>query len=566
MSFCGVKKAPNSPTWVQADSLSLKSLDDSTANTTALLAISHKEKEDDIRQQRMSEALNSLHSRLDACQNSLKVETLIAKEAMVRFGKVEKRFSKLALGSSGICSLIGVFIEGHVFTGIICGVFLLLCSVWFRQSSKDKAAVADETLQALNAIITRLGDVDTGVDKCERLLAESLESDGDWMRQEEQDRQRWEEERDRTEQEQNNRVNARFKTLHPELLAVKASVRPPRLKKQPLRKERSMLRSKSFRGFLSSFREHKDVSLTSSTLSPYDSSMPEPPFHFSATKSWRDYVDLNLPLERMGEMTEAERAFSKQMREATKDLWEELDMDLKLMALRAWEGKKDRLGFTSEQVEYIVNWRRECNADKMLDEMGDKADERFFGAWLTRFGGQDIYGHPVIYDRVEDFDLDYLFTLSDKEVLSCHTKQMEVLRQKKKDIGIGRRQRVCKHVYVLDLKGLSLNKHFTSRMKNLLGSIFKVEGTAYPDSLWSLWLINTPMVFKLIWSALSPGIDPASKAKIRMKGGPADYLPEMERCGIPPSAVPRELGGEHIRVTYWEALTEIVELRNKKKV
>jgi len=62
-----------------------------------------------------------------------------------------------------------------------------------------------------------------------------------------------------------------------------------------------------------------------------------------------------------------------------------------------------------------------------------------------------------------------------------------------------------------------------------------------------------------VWGVISPGIDPVSKSKIRMLGGKEKYLPEMEKCGIPRSSVPRELGGEHVSTSFWDALKEFVE-------
>jgi hypothetical protein len=215
------------------------------------------------------------------------------------------------------------------------------------------------------------------------------------------------------------------------------------------------------------------------------------------------------------------------------------------------------LKFTAEQVDYIVDWRQKVHADQMLNVL-DTSVEQFFHSWCSRTAGEDQYGHVIVYDRVQDFQLEYLYGLDDELILKYHTTQMEILRRIKLETSQRRGHRVCKHIYMLDLKGLSLSKHFTSKLKNLLQHIFKLEGTAYPDSLWSLWLLNVPAVFRVIWAVISPTIDPSSKAKIRMFGNFSEAHDAMKKCGIPLSSVPRDLGGEYDGINYYESYKRIV--------
>ena len=86
----------------------------------------------------------------------------------------------------------------------------------------------------------------------------------------------------------------------------------------------------------------------------------------------------------------------------------------------------------------------------------------------------------------------------------------------------------------------------------------------YPDSLWQLWLVNTPMVFRVVWSFIAPMIDPVVKAKVRMMNGKDQYLREMEKCGLMPENVPVELGGTCEQRELITVLEQIVA-ENKEK-
>ena len=103
--------------------------------------------------------------------------------------------------------------------------------------------------------------------------------------------------------------------------------------------------------------------------------------------------------------------------------------------------------------------------------------------------------------------------------------------------------RVSKHVYILDLSQFSMTKYFGKRVRNMLQPIFKIGGDMYPDSLWSLWLINAPFAFRMAWAVIEKIVDPVVVAKTRILKGPSQYLKQMEATGIPLSAIPKELGG-----------------------
>ena len=43
--------------------------------------------------------------------------------------------------------------------------------------------------------------------------------------------------------------------------------------------------------------------------------------------------------------------------------------------------------------------------------------------------------------------------------------------------------------------------HFGSTVRNIIKSIIGLGSNFYPESLWRLYLINAPMVFRAIWRA-----------------------------------------------------------------
>ena len=75
--------------------------------------------------------------------------------------------------------------------------------------------------------------------------------------------------------------------------------------------------------------------------------------------------------------------------------------------------------------------------------------------------------------------------------------------------------------------------------------IIDVGTNYYPESLWKMFLINAPAIFRGIWKIVSPWIDPITRKKIFILGGEKDYMPAFQKANIPITSIPTYLGGQH---------------------
>ena len=129
-----------------------------------------------------------------------------------------------------------------------------------------------------------------------------------------------------------------------------------------------------------------------------------------ATPGWKKFVRINLPEERAYEMTEEEASFADKISANTKGKWNQLGGEHQLMLLRGYKGKKDRMKLSVEGVNDIVEWRAKYDCDNLLTvECPSHAE--YYESWTTKYSTkEDRYGHPIIYDRNQDFDLDTLYS------------------------------------------------------------------------------------------------------------------------------------------------------------
>ncbi len=133
-------------------------------------------------------------------------------------------------------------------------------------------------------------------------------------------------------------------------------------------------------------------------------------------------------------------------------------------------------------------------------------------------------------------------------MLDLRAQLFEALGLEKSFTCARRGYRVYKHISVVDLKNLRMS-HFSKDVRSVIKSIISLGSEFYPESLWKLYLINAPTIFRAIWSVLKPMVHPETLAKTFILGGQSDFLPVLLREGLPIESVPIVLGGKHAGIS-----------------
>ena len=109
---------------------------------------------------------------------------------------------------------------------------------------------------------------------------------------------------------------------------------------------------------------------------------------------------------------------------------------------------------------------------------------------------------------------------------------------------------IGKGLYVMDLQGFSLSKHFTSDTRNFIKSFIKVASDNYPESIYKSYIINAPFAFRTAWSVVGAFLDARQKSKFSILGGQKEYLPKLlEVMDI--EDIPVQFGGKDASCTFY---------------
>jgi hypothetical protein len=107
-----------------------------------------------------------------------------------------------------------------------------------------------------------------------------------------------------------------------------------------------------------------------------------------------------------------------------------------------------------------------------------------------------------------------------------------------------------KHTILLDLGATGLGMSKVNYMKEILSWVsildkkekYNTMSDFYPETLLSLWVVNTPFVFRAVWKIAKNFVDPITVKKFKLVAGVP--LEDMAKAGIPLESIPKYLGGK----------------------
>ena len=149
-------------------------------------------------------------------------------------------------------------------------------------------------------------------------------------------------------------------------------------------------------------------------------------------------------------------------------------------------------------------------------------------------------------------DFAVLAALSAADIIRGRASHMEVLQRHKRahaPTSPASPRLYLRHVYVLDCGGASASALLSGDVRRVLAAVFGVSNECYTGTLHAVHVVNVHRAARAAWALLRPLLHPETASKVKLHGGPRDYLPAMARDGLHAHALPPALGGAHAGVT-----------------
>lgn len=128
--------------------------------------------------------------------------------------------------------------------------------------------------------------------------------------------------------------------------------------------------------------------------------------------------------------------------------------------------------------------------------------------------------------------------LTEDAIFVRHIRQQEVMIRRLKNASARHGRPIEKQVIVMDMKNVAMSLDFMALR------VFKrtvvIDEACYPERLETLFMINAPFTFSVLWAMIKPWIDPVTVAKFKILG--SNYQSEL-KAHIAEDQIPVEYGG-----------------------
>lgn len=209
----------------------------------------------------------------------------------------------------------------------------------------------------------------------------------------------------------------------------------------------------------------------------------------------------------------------------------------------------------------ICDWRDRVDFYNYL-RMPIPHSEEFHTSWPEAIYGKDKYGHRVIAMKTGDIDTEALGKIPEDLMCALQGQKMQSYAQYKLDSSAKEGARRYKHIVIIDGGGIGMSM-LSGKKRTIMKKIFAVGADFYPESIWKIYVVNAPMMFRAVWAVVKPWLHPITVAKVHILGSYSSSLKTMTADGgLTADALPDWMGGTCKGVLAKDVLREQILANN----
>lgn len=262
--------------------------------------------------------------------------------------------------------------------------------------------------------------------------------------------------------------------------------------------------------------------------------------------------------EEISPLSEVERGFAdKALQALPEEQRRKLSENDIITTVRGYQTYTPREEETIKAFQAICNWRDEVGYYNFLKARLDN-DEQFHHLWPETLYGEDKYGHLTVGIRVNTIDTEKLLEMNQDHLIVLQGQKMASITEYKKAHAAKRSEQRYKHTLIVDMEGMGMSL-LSGTKRHFLQRIFAVSGNFFPESVWKIYVVNAPFMFRAAWAVVKPWIHPVTTAKVNIFGSPKDAIKKMIENGLLADQVPEWAGGHHKGIPCFELLKNTID-------
>lgn len=180
----------------------------------------------------------------------------------------------------------------------------------------------------------------------------------------------------------------------------------------------------------------------------------------------------------------------------------------------------------------VNTWRKNLSINHINISEIKIIKKLFPSYWLTL----DKYGHPVYIECPGIVNMKNLMKITTIESMTnIYIQNSEYMfTHLYKSLSEQNNLNITQTLSIIDLKGCSFQS-LTQEVYVYIKNIINIGNTYYPETIYKMFIINTPFVFNTVWSLIKPLIPKRTREKIHiLKTGEENILYEfIDRDKLP---------------------------------
>ena len=211
----------------------------------------------------------------------------------------------------------------------------------------------------------------------------------------------------------------------------------------------------------------------------------------------------------------------------------------------AWEG--DWQAAVLENLGRHLRWREELDLDSVMRAPSPQMLSQY-QLWrqLWRFDmyTTDALGHPVSVQRIGQMDFaKVLSSFPPADAMANIARDIDLQNRVLGPLSRRLGRRIYKTVTILDMAGVG-REHLSSRFREYIKMVIEMPSLHYPETMWRMYIINTPRGFDMLWSLIRPFLHEGTRANIEILGrNDAKIVSRLGAGGIDVRKLPASLPG-----------------------
>mmetsp|Transcript_6239 Transcript_6239/g.5361 ORF Transcript_6239/g.5361 Transcript_6239/m.5361 type:complete len:205 (-) Transcript_6239:315-929(-) len=190
----------------------------------------------------------------------------------------------------------------------------------------------------------------------------------------------------------------------------------------------------------------------------------------------------------------------------------------------------------------FIEWRKENQVDHAFINYEVSNIPEVKTIYKAGYHGTDREGRPFYIDcPCTAAPAEKIFSITDSEELTRnYIRQYEwLLHVRFPSCSNASKTKIDKIFSIVDLNGLTMDM-FKEKNREYVKLRLGLGQNNYPETMHSLFVINSPFIFKAIWAILKAFVAERTKKKIKILG--SKYQKELFEV-VDPDNIPKQFGG-----------------------